>query len=211
MKISIKKQILNENDLIAEKNRKLFDSHKIKAFNIMASPGAGKTSVILALAKQLSPQIHIGVIEGDIASRIDTDKIIKEGYLAVQINTGGNCHLDAMMVKKVVRKLPLNKIDLLFIENVGNLVCPANFNLGSHKNIVIASVPEGDDKTYKYPGMFAKADLVMLNKIDLVKAFDFDVKYFTHGLKIINPKAKLILSSCKKNKGISDICDWITT
>jgi hydrogenase nickel incorporation protein HypB len=204
-KINIKTQILNSNDEVAKEIRVLFEKYHIKAFNIMASPGAGKTSLILALAKHFDPKFKIGVIEGDIASRIDTEKIIQAGFPAVQINTGGNCHLDAIMVRKVINQLPLDKINLLFIENVGNLICPANFDLGTSKNIVIASVPEGSDKPYKYPGMFTKADIVVLNKSDMIRVFDFDLDYFTHGVKIVNKKVPIVLTSCKNQEGIDEL------
>jgi len=208
-KISLKKQILDSNDAVAATNRKLFDAHHIVAFNVMASPGAGKTSVILSLASRLKPTHKVGVVEGDIASRIDTEKVIAAGYPAFQINTGGNCHLDAVMVQKALSALPLDDIHILFVENVGNLICPANFNLGTHKNIVIASVPEGSDKPYKYPGMFMKADIVILNKTDLMKAFDFDLAYFTHGIKILNDKAPIVLTSCKSKRGIRELANLV--
>lgn len=209
MKVSIQKQILSANDAIAGKNRRLFETHGIRAFNIMASPGAGKTSFILSVGKLLSKTHKLGVIEGDIASRIDTDTLQAHGYNAVQINTGGNCHLDAPMLQKALQQLPLNDLNILFIENVGNLICPANFNLGSHKNIVIASVPEGSDKPYKYPGMFQAADVVILNKIDLMKVFNFDLSYFTKGIHILNIKTPIILVSCKSHKGIQEVVKWI--
>lgn len=209
MKISVKKQILNENDLIARKNRKFFDSCGTTAFNIMASPGAGKTSFILAVRTFLPKTKRIGVMEGDVASRIDTDRILSYGIPAVQINTGGNCHLDALMVKKALSQLSIRRLDILFIENVGNLICPANVNLGTHDNIVIASVPEGDDKPYKYPGMFKTADLVVLNKIDLIEVFKFNLEYFTHGIRMVNPNVKLLAASCTGKRGIREVSDWI--
>jgi hydrogenase nickel incorporation protein HypB len=177
--------------------------------NIMASPGAGKTSVILATAARLPAEIRPGVIEGDLASTIDTDTLIAHGVVAVQINTGGNCHLDAPMVRSAFSRLPLGDIDLLFIENVGNLVCPAEFDLGAGLAVVIASVPEGDDKPYKYPGMFAAADAVLLNKADVLPYFDFDPDYFRRGLAMVNPNAPLFVVSCRTGNGFEQWMTWL--
>jgi hydrogenase nickel incorporation protein HypB len=209
MKLTIKKQILSENDLIAQNNKKLFDKNHVLTVNVMASPGAGKTSVILSLCKLLKKKYKVGVIEGDIASRIDTDAIVKAGFPAVQINTGGNCHLDAVMVKKAVQELPLTSLDIVFVENVGNLICPAETLLGTHKNMVIASVPEGSDKPYKYPSMFASADIVLLNKYDLLRSFDFDRKYFVHGVHIVNTTVSVFDTSVKKHTGLDNVISWI--
>ncbi len=208
-KIDVTQAILSANDAVAAANRARFDAAGVAAFNLMASPGAGKTSFILATASRLPPSQRIGVIEGDLASRIDADRIAGEGIPVVQINTGGGCHLDAPMIEAVLPHLPLNDLDLLFIENVGNLVCPANFALGAHANIVIASAPEGHDKPFKYPGMFASAHAVVLNKADLLAVFEFDLDYFRRGLAQVNPHAPLFTLSCRTGAGFDAWLNWL--
>ena len=175
----------------------------------MASPGAGKTSVIAATAERLPADMRPGVIEGDLASSIDTDALAGPRHPAVQINTGGNCHLDAPMIRTALPRLPLDGIGVLFIENVGNLVCPAEFDLGAGLAVVMASVPEGHDKPYKYPGMFAAADAVLLNKADLLAYFDFDLDYFRRGLAMVNPGAPLFLVSCRTGEGMAEWVRWL--
>jgi hydrogenase nickel incorporation protein HypB len=209
MKIAVEKQILSANDRVAAENRALFGSAGVFVLNLMASPGAGKTSLILATAGALPKNVRAGVIEGDLASRIDADTIQAHGIPVVQINTGGNCHLDAPMVQKSLAGLALDDIDLLFIENVGNLVCPANFDLGADLAVVVASVPEGHDKPYKYPGMFASAGVVVLNKADLVDVFEFDLDYFTRGLDMLNPGVPFFLVSCRTGKGMAEWTAWL--
>ena len=207
--IPVIKDILSANDQVALENRSIFDRSGIFALNLMASPGAGKTSVILATADHLDPTIRPGVIEGDLASSIDADTIATRGIPVVQINTGGGCHLDAPMIKTALSNLPLDEIDLMFVENVGNLVCPANFTLGSDLNVVIASVPEGHDKPYKYPGMFAVANVVLLNKADLIDVFEFDVDYFRRGLEMVNADAPLFVLSCRSGEGLDGWVAWL--
>jgi hydrogenase nickel incorporation protein HypB len=207
--IPVIKDILSANDQIALENRSLFDQSGVFVLNLMASPGAGKTSVILATTDRLNPTIRPGVIEGDLASSIDADTIAARGVPVVQINTGGGCHLDAPMIRTALPTLPLDEIDLLFIENVGNLVCPANFNLGSDLNVVVASVPEGHDKPYKYPGMFAVADVVLLNKADLIDVFEFDVDYFRRGLEMVNADAPLFVLSSRSGEGVDAWVAWL--
>lgn len=209
MKIPVVQQILGANDAVAEENRQTFDAHGILGVNLMASPGAGKTSLILATLNCLPTAIRIGVIEGDLAGSIDTDRIAGRGVPVVQINTGGGCHLDAPMVRRGLSALPLAEIDLLFVENVGNLVCPANFQLGTHRNVVVASVPEGHDKPYKYPGIFAVADVVVLNKVDLLEVFEFDLPAFEAGLRLVNQHAPLFLLSCKRGRGVEEWVGWV--
>jgi hydrogenase nickel incorporation protein HypB len=209
MEIAIVRDILNANDQVAAENRSLLKTRGVTAVNIMASPGAGKTSVIAATAERLPADLQPGVIEGDLASSIDTDALLSRGIPAVQINTGGNCHLDAPMIRSALPRLPLDEIGVLFIENVGNLVCPAEFDLGAALAIVVASVPEGHDKPYKYPGMFAAADAVLLNKADLLAYFDFDLDYFRRGLAMVNPDAPLFLVSCRTNEGMAEWVDWL--
>ena len=169
MKIPVEKKILSANDQVAEELNQYFHEKDMLVVNFMASPGAGKTSLILATLNKLSEEYHPGVIEGDLASSIDADKIKEQGTPVVQINTGGNCHLDAPMIRSALPQRPIDEMNMLFIENVGNLVCTANFSLGADLAIVVASVSEGHDKPYKYPGMFANADAEdMYAAIDLL-------------------------------------------
>jgi hydrogenase nickel incorporation protein HypB len=209
MKIPVVKEILNANDQVAAENRTAFDAAGVFVLNLMASPGAGKTSLILSTVDRLPGEIRSGVIEGDLASTIDADTIAARGIPVVQINTGGNCHLDAPMVRMALPKLPLDELNLLFIENVGNLVCPAGFALGADLAVVVASVPEGHDKPYKYPGMFASADAVVLNKADLLEVFEFDVDYFRRGLEMVNPGVPLFIVSCRTGDGVEDWTTWL--
>ncbi len=209
MKIPVVKEILSANDQIAADNRLTFEELGVFVVNFMASPGAGKTSLLLAMADRLPKNLHPSVIEGDIASRIDADKIAAHGIPVVQINTGGSCHLDAPMIRTAMAELPLKDLDLLFIENVGNLVCPADFALGANLSIVVASAPEGHDKPYKYPSMFAKADAVLLNKSDLLSVFDFDVEYFRRGVEMVNPDVPFFPVSCKTGEGLNDWMAWL--
>jgi hydrogenase nickel incorporation protein HypB len=210
MKIPVVKEILSANDQVATENRAAFDKAGVFVLNLMASPGAGKTSLILATVARLPDNIRPGVIEGDLASTIDADTIEAQDIPVVQINTGGNCHLDAPMIRTALIDLPLNEINLLFIENVGNLVCPANFALGADLAVVVASVPEGHDKPYKYPGMFAGADAVVLNKADMIEVFEFDVEYFKRGLQMLNPGVPLFVISCRTGMGMEDWVRWLT-
>ncbi len=209
-KIKIVENILSANDRIAEENLDFLNARNILAVNIMASPGAGKTSVILQTIKSLSPEIRIAVVEGDTAPvTIDADKVSNLGIPVTQINTGGNCHLDAMMVRKGLQSLDLEQIDLVIIENVGNLVCPASFKLGTHASLVIASVPEGDDKPYKYPGIYRGIDCLILNKTDLLPYIDFDQDYFRKGIEVLNPGIPVFPVSCKTLEGFSAWTDWL--
>ena len=208
MKIKVLKDILSANDQIAGRNRELLDKNKIFAVNIMASPGAGKTSLVLQTIKALCDKVKVGVIEGDISSTIDAQTVGKEGVPVVQINTGGECHLDANMVQHALNNLSLD-IDVLLIENVGNLVCPAEFNLGEHRKVLVASVPEGDDKPFKYPLMFTTADAVVLNKTDLLPYVKFNVDSFTKAVKGINAKVKIFPVSCTNGDGIAAWVKWL--
>jgi len=210
MEIKILKDILGANEQIAQKNHELLVNNKVFAVNIVASPGAGKTSVVIQTILALKDKIRIGVIEGDIASSIDAEKVAKEGVPVVQINTGGECHLEANQLLNALNNLPLAEIDLLLIENVGNLVCPAEFNLGEHRKVLIASVPEGDDKPFKYPLMFNTVDAVVLNKIDLLPYVKFNVAGFTKTVKNINSKAEIFKVSCSTGEGIPAWTEWLT-
>ncbi len=209
MKIPVVQRILSANDQIAAENRARFDAAGVFVLNVMASPGAGKTSLILATVPRLLPEVQVGVIEGDVASTIDADRIAAAGIPVVQINTGGSCHLDAPMVRSALEQLPLAGLNLLFVENVGNLICPAEFRLGAHLAVVLSSVPEGDDKPYKYPGMFTEADVVLLNKVDLLPHFDFDVEYFRRGLEALHSDIPFFLISCRTGEGMQKWVQWL--
>jgi hydrogenase nickel incorporation protein HypB len=209
MKIPVVKAILSANDQVAHENRQVFDTAGLFVANLMASPGAGKTSLILATAERLPDHIRPGVVEGDLASSLDAETIAAGGLSVVQINTGGSCHLDAPMIRSALSHLPLNELDLLFIENVGNLICPANFALGADLAVVVASVPEGDDKPYKYPGMFASADAVVLNKSDLIDILDFDLDKFRRGLQMLKPEIPLFVLSCRTGEGMQAWVTWL--
>ena len=209
-KVQIVEKILDANDQMAEENQQSFDKNHTLAINIMASPGAGKTSLILRTIEGLAKEYHIAVIEGDTAPvTIDADKVHALGIPVTQINTGGDCHLDALMVRKGMQALDLKDVDLVIIENVGNLVCPAAFKLGSHINVVIASIPEGDDKPYKYPNIYRGIQCLVLNKTDLAPYVDFDLDYFKQGIRILNPKADIIPLSAKTGEGMSVWTDWL--
>jgi hydrogenase nickel incorporation protein HypB len=210
-RVTIVEKILNANDRLADENRQRINQSNTYAINLMASPGAGKTSFILATINALLDEgIQIGVIEGDTAPvTIDSDKISAAGMPAVQINTGGECHLDALMVEGALVQLPLNELDLLIVENVGNLICPAAFDLGTHSNIVIASVPEGDDKPYKYPNIYRGLDVLIVNKIDLLAYLDFDMDYFKKGLEMLNPGLETFALSCKTGEGLENWLVWL--
>ena len=209
MKIKVLQNILDANDQIANRNRQVLDKNKVLAINIMSSPGAGKTSLILQTIDRLKDRVRIAVIEGDIASTIDADRISEAGVPVVQINTGGACHLDANMVSNALDSLPLGDIDLLLIENVGNLVCPAEFKTGAHKRMMLLSLPEGDDKPYKYPLMFTESEVIVINKIDFLPFLDFDFTSFHRAVTGLNPKAKLFQVSCKTGEGIEEWVSWL--
>jgi hydrogenase nickel incorporation protein HypB len=207
--LPVVEKILSANDMIALENRKLLDEHHVLAVNVMASPGAGKTSLILRSLAALRGDRRVGVIEGDIAGRVDADKVAETGTPVVQINTGGGCHLDAPQVQSALKQLPLDEIDLLFIENVGNLVCPTGFALGEQVKMMIANVPEGHDKPLKYPGMFTVVDALVLNKIDLLPYLDFDREAFRTAFRALNADAPLFEVSCKTGEGLAAWVDWL--
>jgi hydrogenase accessory protein HypB len=209
VEIKVFKEIMGENLKLAEDNKKLFKNRKITAINVMASPGAGKTSTIMKLISTIAEKANFGVIEGDIASSIDAEKFEKIGIPVVQINTGGGCHLDANMIKDVMGDFKVKDDSIIFIENVGNLVCPSSFDLGENLKMVIASVPEGHDKPYKYTSMFEAADFVVLNKVDLAPFIDFDRDAFYKGIKALNPDAKVFEVSCKTGEGFNSLVDYI--
>jgi hydrogenase nickel incorporation protein HypB len=208
-RISVVENILSANDTLARKNRAVLDETGVYAINMMASPGAGKTTFILKTLEALHGRLRLGVIEGDIATSIDADKAASAGIPAVQINTGGDCHLDAVMVSKALPALPLTELDLVIIENVGNLVCPASFALGSHKNVLIASIPEGDDKPYKYPGMYQGVQALIISKIDLLPYVPFNMDYFRQGVEMLNPGLVTFTVSAKTGEGMPAWADWL--
>ena len=211
-KIEIVQNILEANESIASQNQRLLDEYKVFAINIMSSPGAGKTSLILQTIARLKDKLKIGVVEGDFASTVDADKVKDEAAAVVQITTRNmseQCALIANMVSHALKCLPLVDIDLLLIENVGNLLCPAEFVLGEHKRIVISSLPEGDDKPIKYPVIFADADAVVINKLDLLPYVDFDIAAFEKAIKRLNPEVKILQVSCKTGAGIENWCSWL--
>lgn len=209
MEIKILKDILGANEAIATRNRNRLDRDGILTINIMSSPGAGKTSLILRTIDQLKPRIRVAVVEGDIASSIDADKVSQQGAPVIQINTDGGCHLDANMIENALNSLSLEGIDMLLIENVGNLVCPAGFALGEHRKIMILSTPEGDDKPYKYPLMFTEVDVVLVNKVDLLPYLDFDIDAFSKTVAGLNPDVKIFPISCKTGEGLDAWFSWL--
>ncbi len=207
MKINVVKNILDANEQMAAENKVFFEKRHIVAVNIMASPGAGKTSLILRTIEGLGEPI--AVIEGDIASTFDAEKVGEKQVPVVQINTGGACHLDASMIKTSLKKLSIDKAKYLFIENVGNLVCPAEFVLGEKVRVLVASVPEGDDKPFKYPGMFSTVQAVVLNKMDVLPYIDFNVARFMEGVAAVNQGAPVFQVSCRTKEGLEDWIDWL--
>jgi hydrogenase nickel incorporation protein HypB len=207
--ITIGEDILGANEEKARRNQNRLDQYNILAVNIMSSPGAGKTSLILNTIRQLKAKIRITVIEGDVASSIDAEKVNELGAAVVQINTAGGCHLDANMVENALNNLPLEDTDLLLIENVGNLICPNEFALGEHRRVMLASLPEGDDKPLKYPAMFADADVVLINKIDLQPYLDFNIDSFQKTVTGLNPKARIFPVSCQTGQGLEAWLSWL--
>ncbi len=209
MEVKVLKNILSANDQRAKENRGLFDSGRIFTVNVTASPGAGKTSLILATIRALRATHRIGVVEGDVSSSIDAEAVDREGIPVVQINTGGACHLDATMLSNAFPDLPMDELDLLIVENVGNLICPASFALGEHLNLLVASVPEGDDKPYKYPLMFSKSDVIVLNKTDLLPFVPFGRDAFVKAVRGLNDHARIFAVSCVSGEGIDQFTAWL--
>jgi hydrogenase nickel incorporation protein HypB len=210
MKVNVMSDILKANDLLAKDIETLLLKKRIVAWNIMGSPGAGKTAVLERAIPMLAGTLRIAVIEGDLATSNDAERIARTGVQSSQINTNGACHLDAAMVRSAMESIDLDKINLLFIENVGNLVCPAGFSLGENGRILVSSITEGDDKPEKYPSMFSTADLVLMNKMDLVSSTDFREDYFRKGVKKLRPEADIIAVSARDGFGFCEFVDWIT-
>lgn len=209
MKVPVVKEILKANDSVARENASFFQERGITLLNVMASPGAGKTSTILATVDRLPAHVRPAVVEGDVASSIDADRIAAQGVPVVQINTGGNCHLDAPMLRSALEHLDTDAMDLLFVENVGNLICPSNYRLGNDTAVVVASVPEGFDKPHKYPGIFARADVVLVNKWDMADVFEFDLDFFTRGVRMVNPGVPILPVSCRTGEGMDPWMEWL--
>lgn len=212
-RIDVLERIFDENDRRAADNRGAFDAHGIVALNVMSSPGAGKTSVLEKTLAGVPDADRIGIIEGDIETSIDADRLSGFGARVSLLNTangfGGECHLDAPMVANALTGLDLDGIDLLFIENVGNLVCPAEFDVGAHHNVMVYAITEGEEKPLKYPVMFRSAEVVIVNKVDLLPHLDFDMELFERNLKQINPGARVIKVSAKSEEGVADWLSWL--
>jgi len=211
-RIEVIQNILEANETIANRNQQLLDKHNVFAINIMSSPGAGKTSLVLRTLAKMKGRLDIAVIEGDVASTVDAEKVQSEAKAVVQINTRNmpeSCSLMAAMIESALKDMPLDNIDLILIENVGNLICPSEFTLGEHKRVVISSLPEGDDKPIKYPLIFIDADAVIINKMDLLPHVDFDIAAFRRSITGLNPKAEIFQISCKTGEGIEKWCSWI--
>lgn len=212
IRVPVVEKIFSANDRMARLNYDRLQKDRVFSVNLMASPGAGKTSFILQTINRIKGVHRVGVIEGDTAPvTIDADKIIQAGMPAVQINTGGDCHLDASMVSDGLDQLPLSELDLLIIENVGNLICPAAWDLGTDVKLLVASVPEGDDKPYKYPNIYRGLDVLVINKTDLLQYIDFNMDYFRQGVEILNPGLVTFPVSCKTGEGLDAWIDWLTS
>jgi hydrogenase nickel incorporation protein HypB len=205
--------VLDANDTLARTNRDMFDRAETYTINMMSSPGAGKTALLERTLERLRNQLRLGVLEGDVQTTLDADRLARFHIPLVQVNTdpgfGGECHLDANMVRSGLGELPLEDIDILIIENVGNLVCPAEFRVGEDVRVMVYSVTEGEEKPLKYPLMFRSADLVLVNKVDLLEHLDFDLEQFLGNLDAVNPGVKTILTSARTGQGVDEWCDWL--
>ena len=205
--------VLDANDTLARANRDMFDRAETYTINMMSSPGAGKTALLERTLERLRNQLRLGVLEGDVQTTLDADRLARFHIPLVQVNTdpgfGGECHLDANMVRSGLGELPLEDIDILIIENVGNLVCPAEFRVGEDVRVMVYSITEGEEKPLKYPLMFRSADLVLVNKVDLLEHLDFDLEQFLRNLDAVNPGVSTILTSARTGQGIDEWCDWL--
>ena len=203
--VEVEKDVLEANRKLAEEVRKALDAHGVKAIDVMGSIGSGKTTIIEELVKRLKTKYSIAVISGDVATSIDAKRILQHGVEAIQVNTGKECHLDANLVKKALGRLDLSKLDLLFIENVGNLICPAEFPLGAHKRVVVVSVTEGPYMVVKHPMIFAEADVVVINKVDLAQAMGVDVDKLAKDCLRVNPRAKVVRTVAREGVGVDEL------
>jgi len=205
--------VLDANDTLARANRDVFDRAGTYTINMMSSPGAGKTALLERTLEQLRGRLRLGVLEGDVQTTLDADRLARFHIPLVQVNTdpgfGGECHLDANMVRSGLSELPLDDIDILVIENVGNLVCPAEFRVGEDVRVMVYSVTEGEEKPLKYPLMFRSADLVLVNKVDLLEHLDFDLERFLGNLDAVNPGVGRVLTSARTGKGVNEWCEWL--
>ena len=207
--IEVKQEILADNDTVAQAIRSRLAMKGVFMLNLMSSPGSGKTSLVLETIRGLRKDVRVGVIEADIDSIVDAEKVAQEGVPAIQLRTGGACHVDAVMVDMGLRELDLDALDLVVIENVGNLVCPAEFDTGATKRVAILSVPEGDDKPLKYPLMFSVCDAIVVNKIDYLPFSDFDIQIMKERVVKLNPTIRFFEVSCKTGEGIQGWLDWL--
>jgi len=209
MKIPVVRKILEANDQMAEELQATFAERQILCLNLMSSPGAGKTTLLEQTLRGLSSDLNMAVIEGDVQTSNDAERIAATGAQAIQINTDGACHLDSSMVQEAVKQTDLNALDILFIENVGNLVCPAAFNVGEDFKVTVLSLPEGDDKPEKYPSMFARSKLLLINKIDLLPFLEFDLERAAKAARAINPEIEVLTVSAKTGEGMEDWYAWL--
>ena len=213
VRVSVLRDILSENDRTAADNRRRFAEAGLRAVNLMSSPGAGKTALIRCTLSRLAGELRFGVVEGDIETSLDADRLAGLGAQVSLVNTsagfGGECHLDAVMVRSALGRLALSDLDVLLIENVGNLVCPAEFDVGEHARAMVYSVTEGEEKPLKYPVMFRAADVVVVNKVDLLPYLDFDLDAFLANLDAVNPRATVIQASTRTGDGVEQWCDWL--
>jgi hydrogenase nickel incorporation protein HypB len=213
-RVEVLERIFHENDHTATANRADFDAAGVTAVNLMSSPGAGKTALLRRTLAALQGTVRVGIVEGDIETSIDADRLEGFGAAVSLINTangfGGECHLDAPMVRSALPRLPLAELDLVIVENVGNLVCPAEFQVGEHRRAMVYAITEGEEKPLKYPVMFRSADVVLVNKIDLLPHLDFDLDTFYANLKAVNPAATVIETSARTGQGVEEWCAWLT-
>lgn len=209
MRVAVVKNILDANSRIAKENRKLFDDHNLTVINLMSSPGAGKTTLLEQMGRHFAGQMKIGVIEGDIQTTLDAERVAAAGLQAVQIETDGACHLDANMIQNALENLDLATLDLLIVENVGNLVCPAEFNVGENLKVMMLSVTEGDDKPYKYPLMFRESQVLLISKVELLPHLRCDIEKIKEAARSINPDLIIFEISAYTGQGLDDWHNWI--
>ena len=210
MEIKVLHQVMDWNEDVSEEVKDTLAAHHICMINVMGSPGAGKTSLITSLIDSLKEDFRVGVIEGDIAGQVDAERIASLGIPAVQLNTDGACHIEAMSIQHILPELPLDELDVIFVENIGNLVCPAEFRIGESLRITILSIPEGDDKVEKYPLMFTDTDCLVLNKYDMIPYFDFDEARVSANYETVNPDAPLFMVSSRTKDGIQELSAFIS-
>jgi hydrogenase nickel incorporation protein HypB len=212
-KTSVAERVFDANEALAQANREKFDHAGTFAINMMSSPGAGKTTILERTFERLSGELRFGVLEGDVQTTLDADRLERFHIPITQVNTdpgfGGECHLDANMVRYGLRDLPLHEIDTLIIENVGNLVCPAEFTVGEDRRVMVFSVTEGEDKPLKYPLMFRSVDLILINKVDLLPHLEFDLALLKRNVEAVHPDVEIILMSARTGEGVEEWCSWL--